>query len=42
MIVAKDLHIGYNINTVQEDLNFRLEAGKSMLLIGPNGIGKST
>ncbi len=42
MIVAKDLHIGYNINTVQEDLNFRLEAGKSYALIGPNGVGKST
>lgn len=42
MIIANKLRIGYKTTTVVNDLNFKLEEGKFIALIGANGAGKST
>ncbi|MCF1783297.1 ATP-binding cassette domain-containing protein [Lactobacillus mulieris] len=42
MITANKLRIGYKTTTVVNDLNFKLEEGKFIALIGANGAGKST
>lgn len=41
-IAASDLVIGYENDTVVRDINFELNAGQAMALIGTNGSGKST
>lgn len=39
---AKNLDIGYQNDIVVRDINFELEKGQAMALIGTNGSGKST
>lgn len=42
VLSAKNLSIGYEKKIVASQLNFNLEAGKLIALIGANGVGKST
>jgi len=42
MLVVKDLCSGYNGADVIFDINFKVENGESLCLLGPNGCGKST
>lgn len=42
MITIKNLHVGYNGDSVLSNLNFSLKEGKVTALVGPNGAGKST
>ena len=42
MIVAQNLSIGYSGKTILNNINFSLEKGKLISLLGSNGIGKST
>lgn len=41
-ISTNNLTIGYNNHIVQCDLNFELQAGEMVCMLGPNGCGKST
>lgn len=41
-VVAKDLEIGYEKSVAQEPLNFRVEPGDYLCIVGENGAGKST
>lgn len=41
-IVARSLNIGYNKEVIVSDINFKLENGQALALIGTNGSGKST
>jgi len=41
-ILARDLNIGYNGNSVVAGINFELTEGHAIALIGTNGSGKST
>lgn len=41
-ISTNNLTIGYNNHIVQRDLNFELQAGEMVCMLGPNGCGKST
>ncbi|MDJ0837963.1 MAG: ABC transporter ATP-binding protein [Acidobacteriota bacterium] len=41
-ITLKDMSFGYQTNTMFKDFNLNLAAGEKMLILGPNGCGKST
>ncbi len=40
--LAKDLKVGYDNKVVIDDINFNLDKGQILCLLGPNGCGKST
>ena len=42
IISVNDVSLGYGGNTVAEHINFELEAGKYLCIVGENGSGKST
>jgi ABC-type Mn2+/Zn2+ transport system ATPase subunit len=42
LIRARGLNIGYKKETIVADLNFQVERGQSLALVGVNGSGKST
>jgi iron complex transport system ATP-binding protein len=42
MILANDLACGYDHHSVVSGINFALDHGRTMVLLGPNGVGKST
>ena len=42
MVRARDLSIGYTTAVLASDLNFSIDAGMSVAVIGANGVGKST
>lgn len=42
MIKIKNLHAGYNNNTVLKGIDLCFAAGEQVALLGPNGAGKST
>ena len=37
-----DLSVGYDSNIVAENLNFQVESGDYLCIVGENGSGKST
>ncbi len=41
-IACNDLKLGYDGNVIIEDLNFRVESGDYLCIVGENGSGKST
>jgi ABC-type Mn2+/Zn2+ transport system ATPase subunit len=41
-VTAKDLNVGYANEVIVSDINFELNAGEALALIGTNGSGKST
>ena len=41
-IKCKDLSVGYDSNIVSRGINFNLEAGNYLCIVGENGAGKST
>ena len=41
-LLAEDLTIGYGDKVIQRALNFRLQEGEMVCMLGPNGCGKST
>ena len=41
-IKCKDLSVGYDSNIVSRGINFNLEAGDYLCIVGENGAGKST
>ena len=41
-IKCKDLSVGYDGNIVSQGINFNLEAGNYLCIVGENGAGKST
>lgn len=42
LIICKDLAIGYNSSVVLEHINFQVNQGNYLCIIGENGSGKST
>jgi ATP-binding cassette, subfamily F, member 3 len=42
VLKAESLAVGYNQETVSENISFHLNRGDSTALVGPNGVGKST
>lgn len=42
MLEIKELYCGYDNNDIIKDINFSVEKGKNICIIGPNGCGKST
>ena len=42
LITAKDLSVGYGGQTVAEHLNFKVNSGDYLCIVGENGSGKST
>lgn len=42
VLKINDLSIGYKDNIVSEHINFHINRGDSVALVGPNGVGKST
>ena len=42
VLQVSDLTIGYSGTTLAKQINFLIERGESVALLGPNGIGKST
>ena len=42
MISIRDLSFGYGSKMIHENLNLELEPGKTVMITGPNGVGKST
>lgn len=42
LIQCKELEIGYNMPILKEKLNFSVEAGDYLTIVGENGAGKST
>ncbi|SES03397.1 ABC-F family ATP-binding cassette domain-containing protein [Salipaludibacillus aurantiacus] len=42
VLMINDLSVGYNDQTLFENVDLKLTRGESVALIGPNGIGKST
>ena len=42
MLKVKDLSAGYGGADVIYNINFSVEQGKSLCVLGPNGCGKST
>ena len=42
MLTIKDLYAGYNGSDVICNINFNVEKGESLCVLGPNGCGKST
>lgn len=41
-IVAKDLTLGYDSQTIVNDLNFKVDRGDYLCIVGENGSGKTT
>lgn len=41
-LVTKDLKVGYGKKVVVDGVNFQLEKGEILCILGPNGCGKST
>lgn len=41
-ITTNNLAVGYGTHVVQRDLTFSLQAGETVALLGPNGVGKTT
>jgi len=41
-VIARDLEIGYQSERIVQHINFTVEAGQSLALVGVNGSGKST
>ena len=41
LITAKDLSVGYGGQTVAEHLNFKVNSGDYLCIVGENGSGKS-
>ena len=41
-IKCKDLSVGYDANIVSREINFNLDAGNYLCIVGENGAGKST
>ena len=42
LIKAVDLSLGYDSHTIVDKLNFSVEAGEYLCIVGENGSGKST
>lgn len=42
LITAKDLSLGYDRQVIVKSLNFRVEQGEYLCIVGENGSGKST
>ncbi|HAG04672.1 MAG TPA: ABC transporter, partial [Lachnospiraceae bacterium] len=42
LITVKDLTIGYDSSALVKDLNFKVDAGDYLCIVGENGTGKST
>lgn len=42
MIQVNDISFGYGSGKVIENLSFSVEAGETLMITGPNGVGKST
>ena len=42
LITVKDLALGYESRTIAEDLNFSVDAGDYLCIVGENGSGKTT
>ena len=42
ILEVKGLSCGYGKHPILEDISFRIEAGSSASLLGPNGVGKTT
>ena len=42
MLTCKNLTLGYDNRAIQEDLNFSIDAGDYLCIVGENGSGKST
>jgi len=42
MLVIKSLYAGYNKKDVIFNINFQIQKGESLCILGPNGCGKST
>lgn len=42
MLSVCDLHFSYNGRSVLGDIDFRLERGELLAILGPNGVGKTT
>lgn len=41
-MIARDLSVGYDKKVILEKISLEVKAGKIVVLIGPNGVGKST
>ena len=41
-IICKDLSLGYDSNVIVKNLNFTVNAGDYLCIVGENGSGKST
>lgn len=41
-LTCKNLTLGYDNRAIQEDLNFSIDAGDYLCIVGENGSGKST
>ena len=41
-LICKDLALGYDGKTVAEDINFEVNKGDYLCIVGENGSGKST
>ena len=42
LLTCRDLSLGYDGQTLVEDLNFEVNAGDYLCIVGENGAGKST
>ncbi len=42
MLSVNDLHFSYNGRPLLRDIDFRLERGELLAILGPNGVGKTT
>ncbi|WP_330374797.1 ABC transporter ATP-binding protein [Paraclostridium sordellii] len=42
MLEVKNLYCGYDEIDIIKDINFKVEDGKNLCIVGPNGCGKST
>ncbi len=42
LLTVRDLSLGYDSHTIVEDLNFTVEAGDYLCIVGENGSGKTT
>ena len=42
LITCKNLSLGYEGHTILKDINFKLDGGEYLCIIGENGAGNST